>query len=105
MPEPLDAHYRVVSRAISEGRVVPFLGASANLCGRPLQEIWDCRRCDYLLLLSSGGVVLAEDDDSGGGLDAMIDDFALPETGTYAIIAHGYDDASAGGYTLTLVDG
>jgi hypothetical protein len=31
----LDAHYRMVLSPLLEGRVVPFLGAGVNLCGRP----------------------------------------------------------------------
>ncbi len=30
-----DSHYALVTRALAEGRVVPFLGAGAALCGRP----------------------------------------------------------------------
>jgi len=33
--EPLDAHYKRVVDEILAGRVVPFLGAGASLCGRP----------------------------------------------------------------------
>jgi SIR2-like domain len=31
----LDLHYKTVAKAMLEGRVVPFLGAGVNLCGRP----------------------------------------------------------------------
>src|SRR5271166_4724176 len=31
----LETHYRMVLRPLLEGRVVPFLGAGVNLCGRP----------------------------------------------------------------------
>jgi len=33
-------HYKIVLRLLTEGRIVPFLGAGANLCGRPLQQVW-----------------------------------------------------------------
>ena len=39
-PEALAAHYRLVTKAIAEGRLVPFLGAGVNLCGRPSGERW-----------------------------------------------------------------
>ena len=39
--EALERHYRHVTRLIVEGEVVPFLGAGANLCGRPLSEVWN----------------------------------------------------------------
>jgi SIR2-like domain len=36
MPHDSDeAHYALVTKAIAAGRVVPFLGAGASLCGRP----------------------------------------------------------------------
>jgi hypothetical protein len=31
----LEAHYKTVLRELLEGRVVPFIGAGVNLCGRP----------------------------------------------------------------------
>jgi hypothetical protein len=34
----LKSHYRTVARALAKGWVVPFLGAGANLCGRPAGE-------------------------------------------------------------------
>jgi hypothetical protein len=49
MPD-LDAHYKTVIKAIADGRVVPFLGAGVNLCGRPEGEAW--QRGQYL---PSGG--------------------------------------------------
>jgi hypothetical protein len=38
--DTLDAHYKTVVKAISDGRVVPFLGAGANLTGRPAAARW-----------------------------------------------------------------
>ena len=35
MAEPTETHYRILAKAIAEGRVVPLLGAGVNLCGRP----------------------------------------------------------------------
>jgi hypothetical protein len=39
-PDELERHFNYVSRLIVEGRVVPFLGAGANLCGRPAAVPW-----------------------------------------------------------------
>jgi hypothetical protein len=36
----LDLHYRLVRTQILEGDLVPFLGAGANLCGRPPDTRW-----------------------------------------------------------------
>ena len=40
MTDSLDAHYPLVLKAITDGRLIPFLGAGANLCGRPPGETW-----------------------------------------------------------------
>jgi hypothetical protein len=40
MPDALDLHYKLVVKAIVDGRVVPFFGAGANLCGRPAGQAW-----------------------------------------------------------------
>jgi SIR2-like domain len=45
---PLTGHYRRVAREIGAGRVVPFLGAGANLCGRPEELTWRPGQFDWL---------------------------------------------------------
>lgn len=60
MPDSLDAHYERVIRESIAGRVVPFFGAGANLCGRPAGLAWQCGQSFHL---PSGGelaVYLAE---------------------------------------------
>jgi SIR2-like domain len=57
MPEQLDTldpHYKTVIKAITDGRLVPFLGAGVNLCGRPQDMAW--QRGQYL---PSGGELAA----------------------------------------------
>ncbi|MEP7200696.1 MAG: SIR2 family protein, partial [Chloroflexota bacterium] len=39
----LDAHYKTVIKALSDGRVVPFLGAGANLFSRPSGALWQAQ--------------------------------------------------------------
>ena len=46
--DPLTSHYRRVAREIGAGRVVPFLGAGANLCGRPEELTWRAGQFDWL---------------------------------------------------------
>jgi cobalamin biosynthesis Co2+ chelatase CbiK len=58
----------------------------------------------FLELIGPNGVEVTRDDDSGQGLNARIENFALPTTGTYTIIARGFAGAS-GSYTLTLSRG
>jgi SIR2-like domain len=38
--EVLDSHFRTVIKAITNGRLLPFLGAGVNLCGRPQDAVW-----------------------------------------------------------------
>jgi hypothetical protein len=38
--DDLDSHFRVVSQALAEGRVIPFVGAGINLSERPAGESW-----------------------------------------------------------------
>jgi hypothetical protein len=40
MAEPTETHYRLLAKAIAEGRVMPLLGAGVNLCGRPSRTAW-----------------------------------------------------------------
>jgi hypothetical protein len=40
MAEPSETHYRILAKAIAEGRVVPLLGAGVNMCGRPGGVEW-----------------------------------------------------------------
>jgi SIR2-like domain len=40
MSDLLDRHCQVVARRLGEGKVIPFLGAGANLCGRPRGGSW-----------------------------------------------------------------
>jgi hypothetical protein len=48
MIEDLDVHCRSVVRAIVNGRLTPFLGAGANLCGRPNGALWNPWESDFL---------------------------------------------------------
>jgi hypothetical protein len=38
--DALEGHYKFLRRLLVEGCVVPFLGAGANLCGRPPAQVW-----------------------------------------------------------------
>lgn len=41
MPKPTAAHFQAIVTAFADGQVVPFLGAGANLCGRPTGKGWE----------------------------------------------------------------
>jgi hypothetical protein len=43
-----DTHFGLVAGEIRAGRVVPFLGAGANLCGRPEELTWRPGQFDWL---------------------------------------------------------
>lgn len=55
-----------------------------------------------LQLADGPGGELIDDDDSAGNLNARIEDFELPATGTYLIRAGSYGGGAAGSYNLTL---
>jgi hypothetical protein len=40
MPDSVDFYYNRIATFITDGNVVPFLGAGANLCGRPQNAPW-----------------------------------------------------------------
>lgn len=48
MAEELDIHFSTVVAQIKQGRVVPFLGAGANLASRPKGESWNPQERRYL---------------------------------------------------------
>jgi hypothetical protein len=56
----------------------------------------------FLELLGPGGASLITNDDGGSSFNSRIDNFVLPETGEYTILAHGYGHTSTGGYTLDM---
>lgn len=56
----------------------------------------------YLRILDRDGNVVQHDDDSGIGKDAVIQNFLLPETGSYFIWVSSVFAGEAGGYTLSL---
>lgn len=55
----------------------------------------------YLTLLDPDGFVIAEDDDGGGGTNSLIDNYWLPDSGTYTIVA-GEFSGLPGTYQLSL---
>lgn len=61
MSDPLDGHYKLVMKQLTAGYLVPFLGAGANLCGRPEGAVW--RRGQYLPSGKELAVFLAENYD------------------------------------------
>ncbi|WP_119065147.1 PPC domain-containing protein [Aggregatilinea lenta] len=54
----------------------------------------------FVEMVGPDGTIVAEDDDSGDGLNALIENFELPEDGTYALRVSSV--SGPGDYTLTL---
>jgi len=61
MTHSLDAHVKMVVKALIRGRVVPLLGAGVNLCARPEDAVWSCYQSDYLPSGSELARYLAEE--------------------------------------------
>lgn len=86
MDEDLAAHCHIVTRRLREGKVIPFLGAGVNLCGRPAGADW---RQDGLL---PSGQELA---------DFLAESYAYPSTeGDDLLRVSQYVQAMTGGTVL-----
>jgi SIR2-like domain len=48
MADDLATHYQDVADELVEGNVIPFLGAGANLCGRPEDAHWTVGQGEYM---------------------------------------------------------
>ena len=69
MPSPFDAHFKLVVKAILDGRLVPFLGAGFNVPGRPdASSAWN-GTCPFLPSGSELSTYLAEAFDYPYALD------------------------------------
>lgn len=78
MPEPeLEEHFRTVIPAIFGGRVIPFLGAGANLCGRPAGTPWKVGQ--YLPKGDELAVYLAKELGCPVGCPICKSDLCIPE--------------------------
>ena len=44
LDDDLVRHYKNVVNFMLDGRMVPFLGAGANLCGRPHGAVWQAQQ-------------------------------------------------------------
>jgi len=84
MPDFSDVHYKTVVKAIVEGRVVPFLGAGVNMCGRPAGKKWRHEDAEYLPSSSELTAYLVEN--FGCGLEELHD---LVRVSQYAAITAG----------------
>ena len=97
-----------ISDALTEA--TPLMRYSFS--GRAGQRISVRLRSDdfdpYLLIEDAAGDTVASDDDGDGGLNALLEDFTLPQDGTYSIVVSSWehlhvDDALASGdFTLAV---
>jgi len=56
----------------------------------------------YLELRGPDGALLVTNDDGGSGVDSRIDNFVLPVSGEYTLLAYGFNHTSLGSYGLRL---
>lgn len=84
MSNPSEEHYNIVAKAISEGRVVPFLGAGVNLYCRPNGVCYQLEQQQFL----PNGSELAEHL-SRGVEDGTIDKTDLLRVSQYIAIKEG----------------
>ncbi len=56
----------------------------------------------FLELRGPDGATLITNDDGGGGVDSRIENFVLPVSGEYTLLAYGFNHTSTGSYGLRL---
>lgn len=86
----------------SGAEVYSFSGVAGQTVVISLDET-DGELDPLLVLLGPDNIFLAEDDDGGGNLNSLIR-VALPDSGTYVILAQGFAGV-AGAFELTLEEG
>jgi SIR2-like domain len=94
--QPIDAkhqqHYGNLINFLLDGRVVPFLGAGANLCGRPPDVAWPDAGRSYLPSGSELSAHLAKEFNVSGDADlARVSQFVALTTGTGGLFGSLHD--------------
>jgi hypothetical protein len=94
--QPIDAtlqqHYGNLITFLLDGRVVPFLGAGANLCGRPPNVAWPDHHRSYLPSGSELSAHLAKEFNFPGDPDlARVSQFVALTTGTGGLFGSLHD--------------
>jgi SIR2-like protein len=94
--QPLDAtlqqHYTHLITFLLDGRVVPFLGAGANLCGRPANVAWPDRNRQFLPSGSELSAYLAREFNTPADPDlARVSQFVSLTTGTGGLFGSLHD--------------
>ncbi len=59
----------------------------------------------YLELYGPDGALLITNDDGGAGVDSLIANYVLPQSGEYTILAAGFNRASLGSYAISMLLG
>lgn len=59
----------------------------------------------YLELYGPDGTLLLSNDDGGTGVDSLIFNYVLPQSGEYTILATGFNRASTGSYAIQMALG
>jgi hypothetical protein len=94
--QPLDAtlqqHYTHLVTFLLDGRVVPFLGAGANLCGRPSGVMWPDRNRHYLPSGAELSAYLSKEFNTPSDPDlARVSQFVSLTTGTGGLFGSLHD--------------
>ena len=76
-----------------------FSGTAGDIITISLTGTFDT----YLELLDSNGNQITFNDDGGEGFNSLISFFALPQSGTYTIVARGFSSSASGSYSLALI--
>jgi tetratricopeptide (TPR) repeat protein len=77
---------------------ITFEGTAGQIVTLSAREVVPEQVDPIIVLLDPNGNPIAGDDDFGGNLDALIDDFELPATGTYTLLVSHAEGGYASGF-------
>jgi tetratricopeptide (TPR) repeat protein len=77
---------------------ITFQGTAGQAVALSAREVVSEQVDPLIVLLDPNGNPIAGDDDFGGNLDALIDDFTLPVTGTYTLLVSHAEGGYAAGF-------
>ena len=78
-----DEHYEAVMMAFRDGRVVPFLGAGVNLCGRPKEFRYQPSQFEYL---PNGGELAEKKGRRRSGVKPRAEQAAQPQPSQHSVL-------------------
>jgi len=102
--EPIDTSFD----SDLDGQLFAFNATEGDVVTISMTQAEDSTLDPYIILLGDDGAVYANDDDTGGNLSSLIEDFTIPKSGSFFILATTYSgirDGSISADDGTVVEG